>query len=612
MFVLLAACVVLASLADQTPSSTQIQAPGYGQLAFEAPTPGSYQLPDLGLAANGLVLNVDGQELNLDDLMGDKLVLLSFIYSTCNDSNGCPLATAVFYRIKQRLESHSVLARQLRLLTLSFNPLNDTPEVMREYGQGLSDSGLDWRFLTTASEQQLNPILEQYRQTVNKIVNEQGEFTGAFSHTLRVYLIDKNKHIRNIYSVSFLHPDTLINDLETLLAEAADSAQRVNHSNVDRRETNNETIAPEHASHHPIDLLQTINKPSLGLPAMPVPANNPVTRAKIRLGRKLFFDRRLSLNRTISCAMCHVPEQGFTSHEMKTAVGIEGRTVGRNSPTVYNVGYYQTLFHDGRESTLEQQAWGPLLARNEMANPSIGFVLDTIKSSADYDGLFEKAFSKPVGMETLGMALASYQRSLNSANSRFDQWKYGGKTAVLNQAEINGYQVFVGKGGCVNCHVISDDSALFTDNQFHNTGIGFSDAMQISQKQHRIQIAPGVFVEVDSSIVDSVSEQKANDLGRYAVTLDPHDRWKYKTPSLRNIALTGPYMHNGQFETLQQVVAFYNQGGIQNPELDVNIKTLHLTASEQADLVAFLHALTGNNVNRIIADALTAPVGDPH
>ncbi len=603
--------------AKQSEIVNQTQAPGYGRLTFAAPQAGSYQLPDLGSAGNGSVVDVDGKDLHLHDLMSDKLVLLSFIYSTCNDANGCPLATAVFYRIKQRLESEPALSKQLRLVTLSFNPEHDTPEVMRDYGEGLM-GGLDWRFLTTRSEQLLQPILDRYQQTVQKVYDQQGDFTGTFSHILRVYLIDKHKHLRNIYSVSFLHPDTLINDIKTVLQEQAQdqslsgSVQALTEPSINHLTTNHlNDDGAEFQTPASIDLMQSIKSPPLGLPVVPVPDNNLVTTAKIDLGRKLFFDRRLSLNKTISCAMCHVPQQGFSSNEMKTAVGIEGRTVSRNTPTIYNVAYFTTLFHDGRETTLEQQIWGPLLAHNEMANPSIGFVLQRIQSSADYDGLFEQAFGKVPGMETVGMALASYQRTLNSANSRFDQWLYGQNSQALNTAEKNGYEIFIGKGGCVGCHVISADSALFTDNQFHNTGVGFAEVMQKSPEKHRIQLAPGVFTEVDAEIVDSVSESTANDLGRYAITLDPSDRWKYRTSSLRNIALTAPYMHNGAFETLQQVVAFYNKGGVFNPELDSTIKPLKLDVDEQADLVAFLRTLTGDNVDKIVADALAEPIGDP-
>ncbi len=596
----------------------QVPAPGYGRLNFPAPVAGSYQLPVLGVAGDGLTVDVDGKDLNLHDLMGDKLVLLSFVYSTCNDTNGCPLATAVFYRIKQRLEDEPDLANQLRLVTLSFNPQHDSPAVMREFGKGLTGGGLDWRFLTTRSEQLLQPILDQYQQTVQKLVDQQGKFTGTFSHVLRVYLIDKNKRLRNIYSVAFLHPDTLINDVKTVLQEQRQSQAFATSTQSSAEPNGNDSIANDSiidslkpVRSETIDLMQSIQRPPLGLPIVPVPEDNAVTLAKISLGRKLFFDRRLSHNKTISCAMCHVPQQGFSSNEMKTAVGIEGRTVSRNSPTIYNVAYNTALFHDGRETTLEQQVWSPLLAHNEMANPSIGFVLETIKSSADYAGLFEQAFGKAPGMETVGMALASYQRTLNSANSKFDQWLFGKNNHAMNTAEKNGYEIFVGKGGCVSCHVINEDFALFTDNSFHNTGIGFSEAMQTAPELHRVQLAPGVFAEVDAEIVDSVSESTTNDLGRYTVTLDPRDRWKYRTPFLRNIALTAPYMHNGAFDTLQQVVAFYNKGGVRNPELDPAIKPLKLDTTEQADLIAFLRALTGDNVDKIVGDALAEPIGDP-
>ncbi|MCG7947296.1 MAG: photosynthetic protein synthase I, partial [Candidatus Thiodiazotropha taylori] len=210
------------------------------------------------------------------------------------------------------------------------------------------------------------------------------------------------------------------------------------------------------------DLLSIASNPPLGLPAIPVPADNPLSREKIDLGRKLFYDRRLSLNDTFSCAMCHVPEQGFTSNELAMAVGIEGRSVRRNSPSVYNSAYSNLLFHDGREENLEQQAWGPLLANNEMANPSIGYVLNKVRQIEDYRGLFEEAFEgRGVSMETLGMALASYQRALVSADSPFDRWRYAGDQTALSDSAKRGFEIFTGKAGCVACHSIGERSALF-------------------------------------------------------------------------------------------------------------------------------------------------------
>ena len=621
--------VLYADTEKNTPSD-QVLAPGYGALQFTAPKPGTYRLPPVGEAADGMVINADGQETSLHSLMGDKIVLLNFIYSTCSDINGCPLATAVFHKIKRRLKNEPDLAKKFRLLTLSFNPKHDTPARMKKYGQGLQNEGVDWEFLTTASEQELQPILDHYQQNIKKDYDEQGKFLGTFSHILRVYLIDRNKQLRNIYSVSFLHPDTLINDIKTLLLTPSPSLQKLdqvqtslpdslsslyaagdNKSGYDQADYQTRSIALTDRTGQPVDLIQFVEKPPLGLPAVPIPESNPVTAEKINLGKKLFYDRRLSLNNTFSCAMCHIPEQGFTSNEMKTAVGFEGRTVRRNSPTIYNTAYYTTLFHDSRETSLEQQVWGPLLAANEMANPSIGYVIEKIKGLPDYNDLFEKAFGRGPGMETVGMALASYERTLNSANSAFDRWFYGKQNQAISDAAKKGFQLFTGKGGCSACHTITSQHALFTDNKLHNTGIGYADSMDMQPVKQRIQIAPGTYISVDNDVIDSISEPKPGDLGRYEVTQLPEDRWKYKTPSLRNISLTAPYMHNGRFETLRQVVEFYSQGGTVNKDLDPLMKPLNLNELEIKELTAFLQTLTGSNVVQLVSDAYAVPVGDP-
>jgi cytochrome c peroxidase len=568
-------------------------APGYGALSFKVEKPGSYQLPVVGLAADGEVLDQDNNLITLHDLFGDKIVLLSFIYSTCSDVNGCPLATAVFHQISRRLQKSPELAGKLRLLTLSFNPEHDTPEAMKRYAQGFKNSGLDWRFLTTRSEKQLVPILAGYRQNVQKIYDKQGRFTGTFSHVLKVFLIDHDKQIRNIYSVDFLHADTLINDIKTLLQESFHPQRQM----------------PRTPKTQALDLLQSLQKPPLGLPPIPVPENNPITKEKIALGRKLFFDRRLSLNNTFSCAMCHIPEQGFSSNEMATAVGIEGRTVRRNSPTIYNVAYLTRLFHDGREYTLEQQAWAPLLAHNEMGNPSIGYVLEKIRQWPDYQGLFQQAFQADVNMLNLGQALASYQRVLVSANSPFDRWYFGNDAKAMSESAKKGFKLFTGKAQCSQCHLVGERQAIFTDNRLHNTGIGYAAAMSPNNTQ-KVQLAPGVFVEVDARVIEAVAEPVPNDLGLYEITQRPEDLWKYRTPSLRNIALTAPYMHDGSLPTLKAVIRFYNQGGYVNPYLDASIKPLNLTEQEMIQLEAFLKALTGSNVRQLVADALAEPVGN--
>ncbi len=600
-----------------------VLAPGYSPLQFEAPLPGSYELPALGKAEDGDVLDSDGNRLSLQSLYGDKVVLLSFIYASCSDVNGCPLATAVFHKIQRKLAKHPEVARKLRLITLSFDPEHDTPLAMKQYGESFQGENIDWRFLTTPSEKELAPILASYNQTRQKEYDKKGEPTGSYSHTLRVYLIDKKRKFRNIYSVSFLHSDTLLSDVKTLLLERTKTGEKLPSSSTALHGTGDDKSGYESSQYETrtadlgrrvgqeADLLKLATNPPLGLPPLPQPENNKLTKDKISLGRKLFYDRRLSLNSTFSCAMCHVPEQGFTSNEMALAVGIEGRTVRRNSPTIYNAGYVKKLFHDGRDDSLEEQIWGPLLAHNEMGNPSVGVVLRKIRGLVDYKGLFEKAFDRELSMETLGMALASYQRTLNSANSPFDRWYYGQKPNALSQQAQRGFKLFTGKARCISCHSIGTKSALFTDHKLHNTGHGFEVSTRKGAATKKILVAPGQYIEVSREAIDSVGEKKANDVGLYEITENPADRWKYKTPMLRNVALTSPYMHDGAMPTLREVVGFYNKGGIPNEGLDPLIQPLKLNDTEVDDLVMFLESLTGDNVNLLISDAFAAPVGDP-
>jgi len=358
-----------------------------------------------------------------------------------------------------------------------------------------------------------------------------------------------------------------------------------------------------------VDLTGLVASPPIGLPAVPAPASNPITEAGVRLGRKLFFDRRLSPNNTMSCAMCHVPEHGFTHNEMQTAIGIEGRTVRRNAPTIYNVAYLQRLFVDGRETSLETQVWSPLLAINEMGNPSVGAVIERIEFLGDYSGMFEEAFDRGPGMETIGMALASYQRTLLAGSSAFDKWNVQGDRIAISESALNGFRLFTGKAGCGRCHLATGTTPLFTDNGFHNNGLGFK-ASTVSRAGRRVvSVAPGETLDIDTSSLDSVGGRKPGDLGLYELTGRPEDRWKYKTPSLRNVAVTGPYMHDGSMASLEAVIHFYNRGGIPNEGLDPLLRPLDLNDEEIAALVEFLEALTGGNIGELVADALAAPIG---
>lgn len=339
---------------------------------------------------------------------------------------------------------------------------------------------------------------------------------------------------------------------------------------------------------------------AFGLPPLVRPAGSAGNAAQIELGRKLFFDRRLAFNGVMSCAMCHVPEEGFTSHASKTAVGIEGKSLQRNAPTLLNVAWQTTFFHDGRETSLATQAWMPLLHPDEMANPSIGFVLQRIRALPDYDGLFERAFGGAgPGMESLGAALAAFETTLVAADSRFDRWRYRGEAAVLNAQEQQGFAIFTGKGRCAACHEVGATSALFTDGGFHVTGAG--QAASGEDAAIIVPLAPGVQTVLRGAHLAGFPETAAPDLGRFEITLDPADRFAFKTPGLRNVARTAPYMHDGSLATLEAVVDFYDRGGGDVGDKDARIVPLGLSAHEKQALVAFLRSLDGARVDALAA-----------
>ena len=247
-----------------------------------------------------------------------------------------------------------------------------------------------------------------------------------------------------------------------------------------------------------------------------------------------------------------------------------------------------------------------------MGNPSVGFVVNKLKVLPDYKGLFEKAFKRGLGMETVSQAIASYERTLNSANSPFDRWRYGKQDEALNSQAKLGFSLFTGKAGCSQCHSIGEHNAILMDNQLHNTGLGFRESMKKEPEKHRVQFAPGISFDMDESAIKQLGENKPSDLGLYEITQNPDDRWKYKTPTLRNIALTAPYMHNGSLASLREVVDFYNHGGESNENLDPLIKPLGLSEVEIDALVEFLKSLTGDNVETLVLDAYAAPVGNAH
>ena len=355
-------------------------------------------------------------------------------------------------------------------------------------------------------------------------------------------------------------------------------------------------------------LYELTANPPLGLP----PVTSQLDPAEIDLGRELFFDRRLSKNETLSCAMCHIPEQGFTQNELATPVGHLGKGVRRNVPSLYNVAFAENLFLDGREQSLEAQIWSPLLAENEMANESREAVLAKLAMNARYSARFAKTFNEGLTEKTLGRALAAYQRALLSGDSPFDQWYFASDGSADIGLGADGYPPLAARGfavfqnkGCASCHRINDSSALFTDGQFHNTGTGYRRAGR-ALRPPSVQLAPGVFVV---PTVDAETETFI-DYGRFEVTGREADKWRYRTPSLRNVALTGPYMHDGSIATLEAVVAFYAKGGGGDPAQDPRTRSVELTLSDQKALVAFLRTLTSSHVDALVSDARSVTIGE--
>ncbi len=309
----------------------------------------------------------------------------------------------------------------------------------------------------------------------------------------------------------------------------------------------------------------------LGLdPNIPVPADNPMSPDKIELGRLLYFDVRLSADGTIACASCHVPAAGGTDNRA-TSAGIRGQTGGRSAPTVVNSAYVQPHFWDGRAASLEEQAKGPQTNPIEMGNPDLESVAKRIGAIAGYRARFQDTFGgEAVTPDRIAQAIAAYERTLLSGNSRVDRFRSGDQSALVAE-EQKGLELFNGKALCITCH----SGANFADNRFHNIGVG-------TQKPE---------AEVDA--------------GRMKVTNDPKDWAAFKTPTVRDIARTAPYMHDGSEKTLESVVEYYDRGGFPNKNRDPLMRPLGLSAEEKRALVAFLKALDGEIQN---AQAPTAEV----
>lgn len=343
----------------------------------------------------------------------------------------------------------------------------------------------------------------------------------------------------------------------------------------------------------------------LGLPPVPIPADNLQTPAKIALGKRLFEDKRFSADGRVSCATCHDEKKAFADN-LPVSKGFRNLTGTRNAPTVLNSAYMTSLFWDGREPDLEGQARQPFINPVEGGLPDHQPLLRIIRSDEGYRKAFREVFAvapEAITMDHVAKAIASFERTLISGDSPFDRWRYGGDEKALTAAQKRGFALFVGKGRCVSCHRVEQTTALFIDNRFHNIGVGFKTIRgREAEIAERFVRAKRAGADVDKTVL---AEKAASELGRFAVTEDLTEVGAFKTPTLRNIALTAPYMHDGSLATLEEVVEFYNNGGRLRPEdplspfLSGGIRPLNLNAREKADLVAFLNALTSPDVARL-------------
>jgi cytochrome c peroxidase len=306
-------------------------------------------------------------------------------------------------------------------------------------------------------------------------------------------------------------------------------------------------------------------KPPLGLPPVPIPPDNPPTAETIALGRRLFYDARLSVDSTVSCASCHNPALAFADGK-QLPEGVRRQKGRRNAPSLLNAVYREAFFWDGRSPSLEAQAREPVQNPLEMAHTLQGAV-ERLTAASGYRAAFERAFGPgPVTYEKVGKALASFERTLLCGNSPFDRYYYGHDLLALSDSAKRGMEIFrnPAEGNCATCHTISDRYALFTDNKFHNDSVGPT-----------------------SDNGDPI------DLGHYLITRVEADKGAFRTPSLRNVALTAPYFHDGSRATLQDVIGFYIRGGNPVRHRDKEIQSIWLSGQDRTDLEAFLESLTG-------------------
>lgn len=325
-----------------------------------------------------------------------------------------------------------------------------------------------------------------------------------------------------------------------------------------------------------------------------VPISNPLTKGKVELGKQLYFEPRISLDGTVSCATCHNPAKGWADG-MSVAIGIKGQTGGRSAPTVLNTVYGRTMFWDGRAPSLEAQSQGPPQNPIEMGNQTYKQIVDRLRAISGYREQFQKVFGTDVTLDGIAKAIASFERATAlSGNSKYDKYTRGDFKA-LSESEKRGMVLFglrldpddeyktdvvLKKADCTSCHV----GFNFTDEQFHNLGIGWDPKKKEFKDKGRWAISP-------------IGAKHNGELGAF------------KTPTVRDSARTAPYMHDGSLRTLEDVVEHYNKGGDPNPFLDKDMKKLNLTPQEKADVVAFMKALTGEEIKLELPKLPAGPDG---
>lgn len=332
-----------------------------------------------------------------------------------------------------------------------------------------------------------------------------------------------------------------------------------------------------------------------------IPKNNPITEAKVALGEKLFFDKRLSADGTVSCATCHDPATALADG-IAVGVGIKGQKGARNSPTVFNSMFNELLFWDGRAPSLEEQAKMPLTNPIEMGMKDHAAVVEKVNSASEYKPLFKNAFgSEEITIDAIAKAIASFERTQVSANAPFDRFIAGDKNAISDSAK-RGWDLFNGQARCISCHAWNPSQPFFTDFKFHNIGVAAKDQNFSSlARKARDLVRKGGDKE---RVVDELALAPGySELGRYLVTFQSRDIGSFKTSMLRDIELTAPYMHNGSEKTLLDVVKFYDKGGEINPNLDGGMRPLKLKDEQMNDLVEFMKSLTSETTKRKIQAA---------